>query len=86
MSDFYLSLEHFSCIQHGIRVLQAVREDMLGGTLKHFKGYVKILKNMLIIHKKRLQNHINSEVSRLLNVQNIPRRFKGKKLFELVKE
>jgi hypothetical protein len=24
-------------------------------------------------HKKRLQNHINSELSRLLNVQNIPR-------------
>jgi hypothetical protein len=37
-------------------------------------------------HKKRLQNHINSEVSRLLNVQNIPRRRKRKKPFKLVKQ
>jgi hypothetical protein len=37
-------------------------------------------------HKKRLQNHINSEVSRLLNVQNVPRRLKWKKPFELVKQ
>jgi hypothetical protein len=37
-------------------------------------------------HKKRLQNHINSEVSRFLNVQNIPRRLKRKKPFELVKQ
>jgi hypothetical protein len=37
-------------------------------------------------HKKRLQNHINSEVSRLLKVQNIPRRLKRKKPFELVKQ
>jgi hypothetical protein len=37
-------------------------------------------------HKKRLQNHINSEVSRLLNVQNISRRLKRKKPFELVKQ
>jgi hypothetical protein len=37
-------------------------------------------------HKKRLQNHINSEVSRLLNVQNIPRRLKRKKPFELAKQ
>jgi hypothetical protein len=34
-------------------------------------------------HKKRLQNHIKSEVSRLLNVQNIPRRLKP---FALVKQ
>jgi hypothetical protein len=31
--------------------------------------------------KKRLQNHINSEASRLLNVQNISRRLKRKKPF-----
>jgi hypothetical protein len=37
-------------------------------------------------HKKILQNHINSEVSRLLNVQNIPTRLKLKKPFELVKQ
>jgi hypothetical protein len=37
-------------------------------------------------HKKRLQKHINSEVSRLLNVQNIPRRLKRKKPFELAKQ
>jgi hypothetical protein len=35
--------------------------------------------------KKRLQNHVNSEVSRFLNVQNIPRQLKRKKPFELVK-
>jgi hypothetical protein len=37
-----------------------------------------------ISHKKRFQNHINSEVFRLLSVQNIPRRLKRKKPFELV--
>jgi hypothetical protein len=37
-------------------------------------------------HEKRLQNHINSEVSRLLNVQNIPGRLKRKKPLELVKQ
>jgi uncharacterized protein YeeX (DUF496 family) len=35
-------------------------------------------------HEKRLQNHINIEASRLLNVNNITRRLKGKKPFELV--
>jgi uncharacterized protein YeeX (DUF496 family) len=35
-------------------------------------------------HHKRLQLHINREASRLLNVQNIPRRLKRKKPFELV--
>jgi hypothetical protein len=37
-------------------------------------------------HKKRFQNHINNEVSRLLSVQNIPRRLKRKKPFNLVKQ
>jgi hypothetical protein len=41
---------------------------------------------LAVSHKKRLLNHINSEVSRLLNVQNIPRRLKRKKSFELVKQ
>jgi uncharacterized protein YeeX (DUF496 family) len=35
-------------------------------------------------HEKRLQDHINIEASRLLNVKNITRRLKRKKLFELV--
>jgi hypothetical protein len=35
-------------------------------------------------HEKRLQDHINIEVSRLLNVNNITRRLKGKKPFVLV--
>jgi uncharacterized protein YeeX (DUF496 family) len=35
-------------------------------------------------HKKRLQDHINIEASRLLNVNNITRRLKRKKPFELV--
>jgi hypothetical protein len=32
-----------------------------------------IITRLASSHKKGLQNHINSEVSRLLNVQNIPR-------------
>jgi hypothetical protein len=36
-------------------------------------------------HEKRLQNHINIEASRLLNVKNITRRLKRKKPFELVR-
>jgi uncharacterized protein YeeX (DUF496 family) len=35
-------------------------------------------------HKKRLQDHINIEASRLLNVNNITKRLKRKKPFELV--
>jgi uncharacterized protein YeeX (DUF496 family) len=35
-------------------------------------------------HEKRLQDHINTEASRLLNVNNITRRLKLKKPFELV--
>jgi hypothetical protein len=36
-------------------------------------------------HGKRLQDHINMEASRLLNVNNITRRLKRKKPFELVR-
>jgi uncharacterized protein YeeX (DUF496 family) len=35
-------------------------------------------------HEERLQDHINIEASRLLNVNNITRRLKRKKPFELV--
>jgi hypothetical protein len=42
-----------------------------------------IITRLASSHKKSLQNHINSEVSRLFNVQNIPRRLKRKKPFEL---
>jgi uncharacterized protein YeeX (DUF496 family) len=35
-------------------------------------------------HEKRLQDHMNIEASRLLNVNNISRRLKRKKPFELV--
>jgi hypothetical protein len=45
-----------------------------------------IITSLASSHKRRLQNHINSEVPRLLNVQNIPRRLKRKKPFELVKQ
>jgi hypothetical protein len=41
---------------------------------------------IIIIIIKRLQNHMNGDVSRLLNVQNIPRRLKRKKPFELAKQ
>jgi hypothetical protein len=40
----------------------------------------------IITRLARLQNHINSEVSRPLNVQNIPRRLKRKKQLELVRQ
>jgi uncharacterized protein YeeX (DUF496 family) len=36
-------------------------------------------------HEKRFQDHINIEASRLLNVNNIIRRLKRKKPFELVR-
>jgi uncharacterized protein YeeX (DUF496 family) len=36
-------------------------------------------------HEKRFQDHINIEASRLLNVNNITRRLKRKKPFELVR-
>jgi uncharacterized protein YeeX (DUF496 family) len=36
-------------------------------------------------HEKRLQDHINIEASRFLNVNNITRRLKRKKPFELVR-
>jgi hypothetical protein len=45
-----------------------------------------IITRLASSRNKRLQNHINSEVSRLLNVQNIPRRLKRNKPFELVKQ
>jgi hypothetical protein len=35
--------------------------------------------------EKRLQDHINIEASRLVNVNNITRRLKRKKPFELVR-
>jgi uncharacterized protein YeeX (DUF496 family) len=35
-------------------------------------------------HEKRLQDHVNIEASRLLNVNNITRRMKRKKPFELI--
>jgi hypothetical protein len=45
-----------------------------------------IITRLASSHKKRFENHINSEVSKLLNVQNIPRRLKRKKPFKLVKQ
>jgi uncharacterized protein YeeX (DUF496 family) len=36
-------------------------------------------------HEKRLQDHINVEASRFMNVNNITRRLKRKKPFELVR-
>jgi hypothetical protein len=45
-----------------------------------------IITRLYSSHKKRLQNHITSEMSRLLDGQNIPRRLKRKKPFELVKQ
>jgi hypothetical protein len=42
-----------------------------------------IITRLASSRKKRLQNHINSEVSRLLKVQNIPRRLKRKKQFQI---
>jgi uncharacterized protein YeeX (DUF496 family) len=44
-----------------------------------------IIANFAKSHEKRLQDHINIEASRLLNVNNITRRLKRKKPFELVR-
>jgi uncharacterized protein YeeX (DUF496 family) len=41
-----------------------------------------IIANFAKSHEKRLQDHINIEASRLLNVNNITRRLKRKKPFE----
>jgi uncharacterized protein YeeX (DUF496 family) len=43
-----------------------------------------IIAKFAMSHEKRLQDHINIEASRLLNVNNITRRLKRKKPFELV--
>jgi uncharacterized protein YeeX (DUF496 family) len=44
-----------------------------------------IIAKLAKTHEKRLQDHINIEASRLLNVNNITRRLKRKKPFELVR-
>jgi hypothetical protein len=44
-----------------------------------------IIANFANSHKTRLQDNINIEASRLLNVNNITRRLKRKKPFELVR-
>jgi hypothetical protein len=51
-----------------------------------FETVTDIITKLTSSHKKKIQNHINSEVSRLLNVQNITRRLNRKKPFELVKQ
>jgi uncharacterized protein YeeX (DUF496 family) len=43
-----------------------------------------IIDNFAKSHEKRFQDHINIEASRLLNVNNITKRPKRKKPFELV--
>jgi uncharacterized protein YeeX (DUF496 family) len=43
-----------------------------------------IIAKFIKSHEKRLQDHITIEASRLLNVNNITRRLKRKKPFELV--
>jgi hypothetical protein len=44
-----------------------------------------IIAKFAMPHEKRLQNHINIEAPRILNVNNITRRLKRKKPFELVR-
>jgi hypothetical protein len=46
--------------------------------------YVILIAKFAKSHEKRLQDHINIEASRLLNVNDITRRLKRKKPFELV--
>ena len=47
------------------------------------ESVASIIARYAVSHKKRLQHHINEEASRLLNVQNITRRLKRTKPFEL---
>jgi hypothetical protein len=46
--------------------------------------FTDIIAKFAKFNEKRLQDHINIEASRLLNVNNITRRLKRKKPFELV--
>jgi hypothetical protein len=45
-----------------------------------------IIARQAISHENRLQHHVNEESSRLLNVQNLIRRLRRTKPFELVKQ
>jgi hypothetical protein len=49
------------------------------------KRFTDIIAKFAKSHEERLQDHINIEASRLLNVNNNTRRFKRKKPFELVR-
>jgi uncharacterized protein YeeX (DUF496 family) len=48
------------------------------------KKVTDIIAKFSISYEKRLQDHVNIEASRYLNVNNITRRLKRKKPFELV--
>jgi uncharacterized protein YeeX (DUF496 family) len=49
------------------------------------KTVTDIIAKFVNSHEKRLQDHINIKTSRLLNVNNITRRLKRKKPFEIVR-
>jgi uncharacterized protein YeeX (DUF496 family) len=55
----------------------------------HLDFFIEAVKDIIAkiakSHEKRLQGHINIEASRILNVNNITRRLKLKKPFELVR-
>jgi hypothetical protein len=52
---------------------------------QHVMGVTDVIAKFAKSHEKRLQDHFNIEASRLLNVNNITRRLKQKKPFELVR-
>jgi hypothetical protein len=51
---------------------------------KELMGLLKLASFKCLSHEKRLQDHVNIKASKLLNVNNITRRLKQKKPFELV--
>jgi hypothetical protein len=61
-----------------------VRNSDLHRTLR-IETVTDIIAKFANCHERRLQDHINIKASRLLNVNNMTRRLKRKKPFELVR-
>jgi flagellin-specific chaperone FliS len=84
------NIQLIQCFQNNVLkcIVQApwyIRNSDLHRDLR-IETVTDIITRLASSHKKRLRNHINSQVSGLLNVQNIPRQLKRKKPFELVKQ
>jgi hypothetical protein len=72
--------EVLNCIDSALWYVR--NSDLYGGL--GFETVTDVIAKFANSHEKRLQDNINIEASRLLNVNNITRRLKRKKPFELV--